>query len=151
MRKLAKSDKLNRTYVFLAFRTKLTRLRAKFNASFGLPVSYMALIIFDKQSKKYKFYGLKWGKPTVQEMSWDKINKKNFILVNTKYRTSDLHCGWKRRLLKEKARCFDRLWARNRCVKCLRPVLDNLHKKWHYRLGDVFASIYLKRRYKNDR
>jgi hypothetical protein len=148
---LPKSDKLNRRHVFLAFRTKMTRLTARINARIGgCPVACMGIVIWGEIDEQYKFYGLKWDEKTVVEMNWSRINKENFILVNTRYPTTDLVAGWKRSLLRQKARHIDRLFLRYRCVKCLRPLLDSLPKKWHYRFGDILASIYLRRRMTNE-
>lgn len=134
-----KSDKLNTQNVMLAFYRPVTRIQ-KFKAKFGIPVVSMSLIIDNK------LYQFRWGEKYMQERTYTNEYLKKYYLLDTGFKSKELIGNWKNLLLKQKARQWDRLFIRLRCVKSLSPVLNQLPKKWHYRFGDLLSSFYLWRR-----
>jgi hypothetical protein len=130
-----KSDKLNKKNVMLAFyksKTFLQKLKGK--------TCSMTLIIEDH------LYQFRRREKYILKRTYTKEYLKKYLLIDSKFKTKDLVGNWEEILLKQKARDWDRLFIRLRCVKAFKIVLNQLPKKWNYRIGDFLSSIYLRRR-----
>ena len=136
-----KSDKLNKKNVILAFYKPIT-FSQKIKAYIGgINVCSISLLI---ENKLYQF---RKKEKYMQERNYTLRYLKKYILIDTDFKIKDLKGKWKSSLLSQKARNWDRLFIRLRCVKALGPVINQLGEKWKYRYGDLLSSIYLKRRY----
>jgi len=131
---------INKKNVNLIFYKPRT-LFQKFKASFGYPVCSMGLLIGDYA------YRFRKGHKYLQEIFCDDDERlmKKYFVIDSKFPVNKLKGEWRRELLQQKARQFDRLWIRLRCVKSLKYVLNQLPSKWHYK-GDLLASVYLRKR-----
>lgn len=131
-----KSDKINKSNVMLAFyksKTFFQKLKGK--------ICSMTLIIGDY------LYQFRRGEKFIKKRTYTKeYLKEKYILKDTGFKVKDLKGNWEENLLKQKARDWDRLFIRLRCVKAFKVVLNQLPKKWNYKIGDFLSSIYLRRR-----
>ena len=135
------SSDVNSKNVCLGF-YKVKSFSQIFKSSGAYPVCSMCLFI---NNKMYRYQ--RAGK-TLQERDYTKeYVEKSYIVIDTGFKSKKLKGDWRTELLKEKARDYDRLWLRFRCVKSLKYVLKQLPKKWRYEFTDLLSSIYLIKRY----
>lgn len=132
------SDKISENVCLVFYHPKtfkqfLTSLPGFSVSSFGM--------IYDK-----KLYQLRWKHSTIQKLNYTKnYIYSRYVVVDTgvKYiKKEEID-----KLLTKKARQWKTFWLRYNCLRCFKDILNKDFGIWEYK-GEVFPSIYLKKRRK---
>ena len=136
------SDEISKNTVCLVFYKPKT-FKQYITSTLGLPFSSVGAII------KSNIYIMEYGKSTIQEKKYDEDKiKERYLVIDTKVNVKDVQ-NIIPFLLKQRARQFKTLYLRYNCLRGLIPLLNIMGYKWKYR-GEVFPSIYLKKRINNE-
>lgn len=138
-----KSDKLSKKNVCILFYKSDNRFKIIdfIFGLFGVNSSSVAVCVGEY------VYQLKHNKSTLQKISINNIDISKYIIIDTCVLISKIKID-DSKLLQEKARKPISLWLRLNCVRCVKPLLNQLGGVYSYRFMDWIAPVYLARRLK---
>jgi len=139
-----KSDKLNKINLFIAsYKSKNLQMSLKSNP--GFPIA-SACFLYYKDDNFY-FLQFRLGKEYMQKIPLDKNKRKKYmekyVLVNTKYKVSELENNFEEEVLKKRRKTLKGLWRLN-CLLSMKDTLNKL-KGFEVRFYEFLPCIYINR------